>query len=78
MARPATVTGPEAIAKAEMIARLMQARLRGTPFRAIAALEGLSTATAHRLYWRTLDANPPNRRRQLAALERAMLPSDGA
>jgi hypothetical protein len=73
MARPATVTGPEAIAKAEMIARLMQARFRGVGYREIAALEGISPTTACRWYWRTMRQNPPNQRRWRAALERNAL-----
>jgi hypothetical protein len=73
MGRPATVTGPEAIAKTEMISRVMQARFAGLGYREIAAAEGISRATAHRLYWRVIAENPPSRRRQLAARERAAL-----
>ena len=68
MGRPATVTGPEAIAKAEMIARIMQARFCGVGYREIAAAEGISPATACRWYWKAICENPPNRRRQLERL----------
>lgn len=73
MGRPATVTGVEAIAKAEMISRILQARFCGLGFREIAAAEGISPATACRWYWKTIAANPPSRRRQLAARERNAL-----
>jgi hypothetical protein len=76
MGRPATVTGVLAIAKAEMISRILQARSRGVGYREIAALEGISPTTACRWYWRTMRQNPPNRRRQRAALERAVLGDD--
>ena len=78
MARPATVTGPEAIAKVEMIARLMQARFRGVGYREIAAAEGTSPATACRWYWRAIAQNPPSRCRQRAVRERAALSADPA
>jgi hypothetical protein len=72
MARPATVTGPEAVAKAEVIARLMQARFCGLGFREIAAAEGISPATACRWYWRAMRSIPhdPARLRRRAARER--------
>ena len=72
MGRPATVTGPQAIAKVQMIARILEARFCGVGYREIAALEGISRATACRWYWRALDAHPFDparlRRRQRAML----------
>ena len=73
MGRPATVTGVEAIAKAEMISRVMQARCLGLGYREIALAEGISAATAYRMFWRVITANPPNRRRHRTRLERALL-----
>lgn len=76
MGRPATVTGVEAILAAEKISRIMEGRFCGVGFRQIAAAEGISAATACRWYWRTMVANPPSRRRQLA-MHRRLAALDG-
>jgi DNA-directed RNA polymerase specialized sigma24 family protein len=76
--RPPTVTGRLALAKAERASAVMAQRLEGGTFREIALTQGLSTATVHRLFWKVVSENPPSRRRQRAALERAALSDDPA
>ena len=59
----------------ERIKRTMEGRFAGASFREIAAVEGLSTATVHRLYWKTIRSCPhdPARLRRLATRERNAL-----
>ena len=61
--RPATKTGRRAIERVERTSRILQAKFAGHTFREIGLAEGVSMQRVHRLYWRALDANPPNRRR---------------
>jgi hypothetical protein len=73
--RPPTVTGKQSIERVERIKRIMEGRFAGASFREIAAVEGLSTATVHRLYWKTIRSCPhdPARLRRLATRERNAL-----
>jgi hypothetical protein len=73
--RPPTKTGKQSIERIERIKRIMEARFAGASFREISLTHGLSTATVHRLYWKVVSENPPSRRRQLAARERALTAS---
>jgi hypothetical protein len=77
--RPPTVTGKQSIERVEGIKRIMEARFAGASFREIAGLEAVSTATVHRLYWKTIRSCPfePARLRRQAARERNALTASG-
>jgi hypothetical protein len=76
--RPSTKTGEQSIERVERIKRIMEARFAGASFREIAGFEAVSTATVHRLYWKTMRATPfdPVRLRRLATRERTALSND--
>ena len=61
--RPSRKTGVAMIAKVERAARVMELRCSGMLFREIAAREGVSTQAIHRMFWKAVAQNPPNRRR---------------
>ena len=80
MVRPSSKTGLRAIERIERACAVLRMKSEGYTLKQIGMMQTppVTAQAIHRLYWRTIKANPPSRRRQLAARERAVLLSDPA
>ena len=68
-------TTPVDIAKVERLAFIVARRMEGRTFREISLMmqPTISAQAVCKQYWLVIKANPPNRRRHRARLERALL-----